>query len=134
MFFTKWKENILCGDHVFPSFSPSACNLVTKPFVGFSWKWVWEFITKSCWVSISFVKIGTVTVILCLRAQINFYPWFLYFLTDLDDVHCRGSPHNEQLWVLWKLLQWKSYFTNGHKLIYLHALDIYCSILVKLCT
>jgi len=45
-------------------------------FVGFSKSLVYKFCTKSCRTTMSFVRIGTVTAMLHLRAQLKFYPTF----------------------------------------------------------
>ena len=49
------KKNALCGD---ASVHPSPCYLIsaTKPFVGFSWNFIWHFFKKICLVITNCVK------------------------------------------------------------------------------
>jgi hypothetical protein len=74
-----------------------AWNHRTEQFVRFLLNSMWEFLTNSCQVNLSFMKIGSVTVILYFEAKINFFPCFPYLLTDLGEIWCRRSTCNALL-------------------------------------
>lgn len=88
---------------------------------------------NNCWASMSFMDISSVTAIFCLRASVNFHPYFPYILNDLGDIQYRKSLHNsvEQFWVLWKLKQFKPYFTQGCKWNFAHIFHIFHLIGIK---
>jgi hypothetical protein len=62
----------------------------TRPHVEFSWKLLLELFTKWRRASVSFKKIGPVTVVLCLRTQMSLHPTFY----DLDYIRYMRSPSN----------------------------------------
>ena len=59
----------------------------TEPFVGFSSNLEYKVLTKGCRGGASFVKIGTLTVILYCTAPVRLYPTYLY--DDLNEIRCR---------------------------------------------
>lgn len=107
-FIALWKKNTLCGDQC-----PSLCDLTsaTNPFVGFPSNLAWVSFTDCCWTSMSFVKIDWVTVLLYVRAWVNFRPTFRSYWMYVDEIpyavkHVRFS---------WKWAQWNPCFTEVHK-------------------
>ena len=97
------KKNALCGEvclfvhlSVCPFLCLSVCDLesATKELAGLLRNSVQEFFTKICRAQVSFVKIGLVSVLFYSKASMNFYPYFLHFLTDLGKIRCRMSPRN----------------------------------------
>jgi len=50
-----------------------------------------EVLYKMSRANVNVVKFGSVTILLCLRAQMNFYLHVLYFVTDLDEIRYRSS-------------------------------------------
>ena len=84
---------------------------VTSLFVGFSWNLVLDLFTQVSKASVSFMKIGSVTVIFYLRECMNFYLFFQHVLTDLGKIIYSVSSHNgvALFWVLWKQVMWKPY-------------------------
>jgi len=59
---------------------------VTKPFVGFPLNLAQVSFTDCCWTSMSFVKIDWVTVLLYVRAWVNFRPTFHSYWRDVDEI------------------------------------------------
>jgi len=59
-------------------------------------------VLESCSASLGFVEIRSVIVVLNLCVYMHFYPYFLYFLTDVGEIWYRKFPCKsiEQLRVL----------------------------------
>ena len=63
------------------------------------------------------------------QSYLSILPKFLdQFLVEFDMV---GPGNVVEQWALWKLVQWKLYFTGGHKFNFLHILQNFCSIQMK---
>lgn len=82
-------------------------------------KFVAEFSTKTSQASVSSLKIGWVPVIFYLLTDVNkLRSNFPHIFKNTGEVRSMNSPRyaTEQIWVTWKWVQGKSYFTLGRKL------------------
>ena len=114
------KKNALWRDHVCLSVLLFECDLVfaNKLRLISAWMGVWSPLQDRCLASMSYRKIGEVTVILYLKAQMSFYPQLSA---------CLGLYLCHQCW----RAEYKPYFTERRKLNFACTLYIFHPIWVK---
>lgn len=115
-----------CGDtvHAF------VCNLRSETKLSDFHHICIEFSTWRCQESTSFVRTGSMSHTFLMG--INFCLQFTHFLTNFGEIwYSRASCDAiQQLWVSWKLVQWKPHFTLGSKWTYIRT-SYSCLIWVK---
>jgi hypothetical protein len=105
----------------------SICDLILTLL-----NWIQELFTRSCWGNMTLVvNISSVAVI---RIKINFYPHSPYLQNNMSAMQYCRSPYNtvQQLWVSFKSMQCKPYFTLRGKSNFAHIFYIFIQLVLNL--